>query len=90
MKLGFLELMDTSGLSEENKKFFEALDDKIGTALESKVKGFLMDEVKLDELRELIKDAADSIKEIKERNFPALTKRLLMKRSMSWKVPFSV
>lgn len=25
MKLGFLELMDTSGLSEENKKFFLSL-----------------------------------------------------------------
>ena len=75
MKLGFLELMDTSGLSEENKKFFEALDDKIETALESKVKGFLMDEVKLDELRELIKDAADSIKEIKGKEFSGIDKK---------------
>ena len=34
MKLGFLELMDTSGLSEENKKFFESLDEKMGETSE--------------------------------------------------------
>ena len=39
MKLGFLELMDTSDLSEENKKFFESLDEKMGEAFEKQVKG---------------------------------------------------
>ena len=90
MKLGFLELMDTSGLSEENKKFFEALDENIGTAFEKQVKGVLTDEVKLDDLRKSIKDAADSIKESRKRTFPALIKRPLMKRSMSWRMPFYV
>ena len=75
MKLGFLELMDTSGLSEENKKFFEALDENIGTAFEKQVKGVLTDEVKLDDLRKSIKDAADSIKEIKEKDFPSIDKK---------------
>jgi len=75
MKLGFLELMDTSGLSEENKKFFEALDEKIGTAFEERVKGFLSDEVKLEDLRKSIKDAADSVKEIKEQDFPGIDKK---------------
>lgn len=28
MKLGFMELLDTSGLPEESKKFFEAMDEK--------------------------------------------------------------
>lgn len=36
MKLGFLELMDTSGLSEENKKFFESLDEKWEKPLKNK------------------------------------------------------
>lgn len=75
MKLGFLELMDTSGLSEENKKFFEALDENIGTAFEKQVKGVLTDEVKLDDLRKSIKDAADSIREIKEKEFPGIDKK---------------
>ena len=64
MKLGFLELMDTSGLSEENKKFFESLDEKMGEAFEKQVKGYLADEVKLEDLRKSIKDAADSINDI--------------------------
>lgn len=34
-----------------------------------------MDEVKLDELRELIKDAADSIKEIKGKEFSGIDKK---------------
>ena len=32
MKLGFMELLDTSGLPEESKKFFETMDEKMGTA----------------------------------------------------------
>ena len=62
----------------------------MGTALEEQVKGFLMNEVKLDELRKSIKDAADSINEIKGKEFPGIDKRLLMKRSMSWRMPFYV
>lgn len=46
----------------------------MGTALEEQVKGFLMNEVKLDELRKSIKDAADSINEIKGKEFPGMTK----------------
>lgn len=75
MKLGFMELLDTSGLPEESKKFFEAMDEKMGTALEEQVKGFLMNEVKLDELRKSIKDAADSINEIKGKEFPGIDKK---------------
>ena len=72
MKLGFLELMDTSGLSEENKKFFESLDEKMGEAFEKQVKGYLADEVKLEDLRKSIKDAADSINDIKEKDFAGM------------------
>lgn len=74
MKLGFLELMDTSGLSEENKKFFESLDEKMGEAFEKQLKGYLADEVKLEDLRKSIKDAADSIQSIKEKEFPGIDK----------------
>ena len=75
MKLGFLELMDTSGLSEENKKFFESLDEKMGEAFEKQVKGYLADEVKLEDLRKSIKDAADSINDIKEKDFAGIDKK---------------
>ena len=75
MKLGFLELMDTSGLSEENKKFFESLDEKMGEAFEKQVKGYLADEVKLEDLRKSIKDAADSINDIKEKGFAGIDKK---------------
>lgn len=47
----------------------------MGTALEEQVKGFLMNEVKLDELRKSIKDAADSINEIKGKEFPGIDKK---------------
>ena len=75
MKLGFMELLDTSGLPEESKKFFEAMDEKMGTALEEQVKGFLMNEVKLDELRKSNKDAAVSIYEIKGKEFTGIDKK---------------
>ena len=75
MKLGFLELMDTYGLSEENKKVFESLDEKMGEAFEKQVKGYLSDEVKLEDLRKSIKDAADSINDIKEKDFAGIDKK---------------
>lgn len=67
--------MDTSGLSEENKKFFESLDEKMGEAFEKQVKGYLADEVKLEDLRKSIKDAADSINDIKEKDFAGIDKK---------------
>ena len=41
----------------------------MGEAFEKQVKGYLADEVKLEDLRKSIKDAADSINDIKEKGF---------------------
>lgn len=62
----------------------------MGEAFEKQVKGYLADEVKLEDLRKSIKDAADSINDIKEKDFAGIDKRLLRRRLMNWRMPFYV
>ena len=80
MKLGFLNLVDTSGLSDEDKKRFELMDEALGEAFEQKVKGFLSDEVKIDELRQSIDAAKKSIEALSEEGEKALDKEAFEKK----------
>lgn len=83
MKLGLLDLMDTTGLSEEDKKQFELLDSALGEAFDKKVKGFLSDEVKIEDLRKSIDDAQKSIEEIMKKGENAIDKELFEKKMNS-------
>ena len=80
MKLGFLNLVDTSGLSDEDKKRFELMDEALGEAFEQKVKGFLSDEVKIDELRQSIDEAKKSIEALSKEGEKALDKEAFEKK----------
>ena len=80
MKLGFLNLVDTSGLSEEDKKRFELMDEALGEAFEQKVKGYLSDEVKIDDLRKSIEDAKKSIDTLSKEGEKALDKEAFDKK----------
>ena len=80
MKLGFLNLVDTSGLSEEDKKRFELMDEALGEAFEQKVKGYLSDEVKIDDLRKSIEEAKKSIETLSKEGEKALDKEAFEKK----------
>ena len=80
MKLGFLDLINTDGLSEEDKKRFETLDEVLGEAFEKKVKGFLSDELKIDDLRKSIEDALKSLDDVKKESGKALDKDVFEKQ----------
>lgn len=83
MKFGFLDLLDTTGLSEEDKKQFELLDTALGEAFDKKVKGYLSDELKMDDLRTSIEEAQKSIEAIKKEGEKALDKETFDKKMAS-------
>lgn len=75
--------MDTTGLTEEDKKQFELLDTALGEAFDKKVKGFLSDEVKIEELRNSIVEAQKSIESILKEGSKALDKETFEKKMAS-------
>ena len=80
MKLGFLNLVDTTGLTEEDKKRFELMDEALGSAFEEKVKGYLNDELKIEDLRKSISDAQKSIDGLMKEGEKALDKEAFEKK----------
>ena len=65
MKFGILELMDIKGMSEEDKKRWEQLDELLGDAFDTKVKSLLADEIKMEDFRKSIEDAVTEVSELK-------------------------
>lgn len=80
MKLGFLNLVDTSGLTDEDKKRFELMDEALGQAFEEKVKGYLNDELKIEDLRKSISEAQKSIEGLTKESGKALDKEAFEKK----------
>lgn len=71
MKLNLLDLIDTSGMADEDKKKWEDVDQALGKACESYIK----DEIKIEDLRESIKTAMQSVNEFKKQNAAAVDKK---------------
>lgn len=71
MKLNLLDLIDTSGMVDEDKKKWEDVDQALGKACESYIK----DEIKIEDLRESIKTAMQSVNEFKKQNAAAVDKK---------------
>lgn len=74
MRIGFLDLLDTKDMSEEDKKRFEALDEVLGKAFESKVKEYIAGELNIGDLRKGIEEARKSLETLKEENGKAVDK----------------
>ena len=72
MKLGFLDLIDTKGMSEDDKKVWEKMDialaDSIDKEIGEKIKSYLNDELKIEDLRTSITEAVKSISDFKKEN----------------------
>lgn len=83
MRLGLLDLMDTTGLSEEDKKQFELLDTALGEAFDKKVKSYLSDELKIEDLRKSVEDAQKSIEGVMKKGDKALDKDIFEKKMAS-------
>lgn len=67
MKLGILELIDTKGMSENDIKTLETLDEAIGAAFQKSFESYLKDEIKLEEFHKSVDKTLSELKEKSEK-----------------------
>lgn len=73
-KIDLMEFFDTKNMSEEDVKKMEGLAKCVNSVVEERLKSFLSDEIKLEDLKKEIGDAVKSVEGLKEMGGKAIDK----------------
>ena len=74
MKVNLMDFFDTKNMSEEDVKKMEGLAECVNSVVENKLKSFLSDEIKLDDLKKEIAEAVKSVEGLQNMSAKALDK----------------
>jgi HK97 family phage major capsid protein len=74
MKVNVMDFFDTKNMSEEDVKKMEGLAECVNTVVENKLKSFLSDEIKLEDLKKEISEAVKSVEGLQTMSAKALDK----------------
>ena len=74
MKVNLMDFFDTKNMSEEDVKKMEGLAECVNSVVENKLKSFLSDEIKLEDLKKEISEAVKSVEGLQNMSAKALDK----------------
>lgn len=74
MKVNLMDFFDTKNMSEEDVKKMEGLAECVNSVVENKLKSFLSDEIKLEDLKKEIAEAVKSVEGLQNMSAKALDK----------------
>lgn len=74
MKVNLMEFFDTKNMSDEDVRKMEGLAECVNSVVENKLKSFLSDEIKLDDLKKEIAEAVKSVEGLQNMSTKALDK----------------
>lgn len=74
MKVNLMDFFDTKNMSEEDVKKMEGLAECVNSVVENKLKSFLSDEIKLEDLKKEIAEAVKSVESLQNMSAKALDK----------------
>lgn len=79
MKVNLMDFFDTKNMSEEDVKKMEGLAACVNSVVEERLKSFLSDEIKLEDLKKEISEAVKSVEGLKEMGGKAIDKETYAK-----------
>lgn len=74
MKVNLMDFFDTKNMSDEDVKKMEGLAECVNSVVENKLKSFLSDEIKLEDLKKEISEAVKSVEGLQDMSAKALDK----------------